>query len=222
MNISAVIPAYNEEGRIGNILSVLTDSPLIKEIIVINDGSTDGTEKEARQYPVTVINLPSNQGKSAAMKRGLEESRGEWILFLDADLRGLQKEHLLSIFKYTKKQDVDMVIGVFKKGKFMTDLSHRIAPFLSGQRLIKRTILNQIPFLEDGRYGIELIITEYTRRMNCKIKKVNMSHVYHVPKEKKRGWFKGKLEKYIMYGNILAVFFDLYCISKLKWMKKTS
>ena len=55
MNISVIIPAHNEEGRIGNVLSVLMNFELIKEIIVVNDGSMDQTSTEAKQYPVTVM-----------------------------------------------------------------------------------------------------------------------------------------------------------------------
>lgn len=220
MNISVIIPAHNEEGRIGNVLSVLMNFELIKEIIVVNDGSMDQTSTEAKKYPVTVIEIPSNQGKAAAIKRGLEASNGEWILFLDADLRGLCKEHLISMINNIKDEDIDMVIGTFTKGKLTTDISHKLAPFLSGQRLIKRTILEEMPPFEHTRYGIEIMITEYVQKMGFRVKKVNMPYVYHIPKEQKRGWIKGKIEKYIMYTNIISILFELYCLSKLKVIKK--
>ncbi|NLK96586.1 glycosyltransferase family 2 protein [Defluviitalea saccharophila] len=220
MDISVIIPAYNEEGRIGNVLSPLMGFELIKEIIVVNDGSEDLTAKEARQYPVTLIELPFNQGKAAAIKRGLEASTGEWILFLDADLKGLRKEHLISMIEYTKIEGIDMVIGTFTKGKLITDLSHKIAPFLSGQRLIKRTILEAMPHFEHARYGIEIMITGYAHKMGCQIKKVKLPHVYHIPKEQKRGWIKGKIEKYSMYRNIISTLFESYFLSRFKWIKK--
>ncbi|NLM13436.1 MAG: glycosyltransferase family 2 protein [Epulopiscium sp.] len=220
MDISVIIPAYNEEGRIGNVLSALMGFEYIKEIIVVNDGSIDQTTKEAQKYPVTLIELPFNQGKAAAIKRGLEISSGEWILFLDADLNGLNKEHLLSMIEYTKREDIDMVIGIFTKGKFITDISHKIAPFLSGQRLIRRTVLEGMPHFEHTRYGIELMITEYVHKMGCQVKKVKLPHVYHIPKEQKRGWIKGKIEKYSMYRNIISTLLEIYFLSRLKWVKK--
>ncbi|NLK21128.1 MAG: glycosyltransferase family 2 protein [Epulopiscium sp.] len=218
MDISIVIPAYNEEGRIGGVLAPLMDLDLIKEIIVINDGSVDETSREARRYPVTVIDFQKNYGKAAAMKRGIIESTGEWILFLDADLCGLKKEHIVTMIEYTLKKDVDMVLGLFTKGRLITDISHKIAPFLSGQRLVKRIVLEQIPIWEDNRYGVELVITEHINKIKGKVKKVYMPHVYHVPKEVKRGWIKGKIEKHIMYRNILFTFFELYLLPR--WIRR--
>ena len=52
MDISVIIPAYNEEGRIGNVLSPLIGLELIKEIIVVNDGSNDNTSEEAKNTPL--------------------------------------------------------------------------------------------------------------------------------------------------------------------------
>lgn len=209
MNISVIIPAYNEEGRIGKVLSVLVGCEFIGEIIVVNDGSMDGTSVEAKSYPVTVVDIPINQGKGAAMMEGVENSAGDWILFLDADLEGLTKEHIVSMVESIKKENIDMVIGTFTKGKFITDISHKIAPFLSGQRLIRRTILNEMPFLRYSRYGVEIMITKYVGKKGFKVKKVDMPYLRHVPKEDKRGWLKGKMEKYIMYGNIISTFLNL-------------
>lgn len=217
MDISVIIPAYNEEGRIGNVLSPLVEFELIKEIIVVNDGSNDGTSKEARKYPITVIDISQNLGKAAAMKRGLMESKGEWILFLDADLNGLSREHIISMVDCTLKEDVDMVIGVFTQGKLITDISHKIAPFLSGQRLIKRVVLERVPISDNIAYGIEIVITDCLIRMGCHVKKVFMPYVYHIPKELKRGWWKGKKEKYKMYANLLATLFQLYLMPQ--WIK---
>lgn len=209
MNISVIIPAYNEEGRIGKVLSVLVGCKFIGEIIVVNDGSMDGTSMEAKSYPVTVIDIPINQGKGAAMMMGVENSIGDWILFLDADLEGLTKEHIASMIEYNRNEKIDMIIGIFTKGKSITDLSHKIAPFLSGQRLIRKAILNEMPFLKYSRYGVEIMITEYVRNKGLKVKKVAMPYLRHIPKEDKRGWLKGKIEKYIMYGNIISTFLSL-------------
>ena len=170
MDISVIIPAYNEEGRIGNVLSPLIGLELIKEIIVVNDGSNDNTSEEAKKYPVKVIDIEHNKGKGAAMKEGLIYSSGEWILFLDADLKGLSKEHIVSMIDCIQEKDVDMVIGLFTKGKITTDISHKIAPFLSGQRLVKRTILEKITFNDRIPYGIEIVISNYIKKKGYQIK----------------------------------------------------
>ncbi|WP_058486581.1 glycosyltransferase family 2 protein [Defluviitalea phaphyphila] len=209
MNISAIIPAYNEEERIGKVLSVLIECDFIKEIIVVNDGSTDKTSKEASRYSITIIDLPINLGKGAAMMKGVEESTGEWVLFLDADLKGLTKEHIISMVEYIKYDNIDMIIGRFTKGNFITDISHKILPCLSGQRLIRREILTKIPHLKSSKYGVEITITKYILKKRLKVKKVDMPHLRHIPKEKKRGWIKGKIEKYSMYFDIISSLFSI-------------
>jgi dolichol-phosphate mannosyltransferase len=90
--LSIVIPAYNEAVFIGELLTriVAVDTESLgfqKEIIVIDDGSADGTGAIARSFPgVRVYTQASNQGKGKAVQRGIHESTGDYILIQDADL----------------------------------------------------------------------------------------------------------------------------------------
>jgi dolichol-phosphate mannosyltransferase len=90
--LSIVIPAYNEAAFIGELLTriVAVDTESLgfqKEIIVIDDGSADGTGEIARSFPgVRVYTQVSNQGKGKAVQRGIHESTGDYILIQDADL----------------------------------------------------------------------------------------------------------------------------------------
>lgn len=95
-SISVLIPAFNEGQRIGaTIETVLAQSILPLEIIVIDDGSTDATAAIAGRYPVRVISQP-NAGIAAARNRGIREARGTWIALLDGDDRWLP-ERLASL-----------------------------------------------------------------------------------------------------------------------------
>lgn len=89
--ISVVVPARNEEARIGECLRALVDAPGVVEVIVVDDGSTDATASVAREHGARVVDagsLPEGwAGKVWALTRGVEAARGEWIVTLDADTR---------------------------------------------------------------------------------------------------------------------------------------
>src|SRR5215831_3517414 len=90
--LSVVVPAYNEETFIGPLIEAVLSvdtaaSGFSKEVIVVDDGSTDGTAAIVRRYPeVRLISQHPNQGRGAALRRGAEAAIGDYILFQDADL----------------------------------------------------------------------------------------------------------------------------------------
>lgn len=92
--LSIVIPVYNEERYIGRVLQRVLNSKIPgihKQIIVVNDGSTDGSRAIIDKYRLThkniqTINISVNRGKGAAVRKGLEASRGDYIVIQDADL----------------------------------------------------------------------------------------------------------------------------------------
>src|SRR5579875_1950647 len=93
--VAAVIPAYNEVGRIRRVLDALKATPEVSEIIVVSDGSTDGTYEAACAVPgVQAIQLPRNKGKGGAMREGAMRTQADVLIFFDADLIGLKPEHI--------------------------------------------------------------------------------------------------------------------------------
>jgi glycosyltransferase involved in cell wall biosynthesis len=83
--VSVIVPAYNEEHAIADLVSALRASDPWHEILVIDDGSTDATAERAAQAGARVIRHPYNKGNGAAVKTGIRHSTGEFILILDGD-----------------------------------------------------------------------------------------------------------------------------------------
>ncbi|MGQ9473359.1 MAG: glycosyltransferase family 2 protein [Candidatus Caldatribacteriaceae bacterium] len=201
--VTAIIAAYNEEKTIGPIIDVLKEVPVIEQIVVVSDGSTDRTVDIAREKDVEVVELLYNIGKGGALYRGLEYVRTEIVLLLDADLLGLQKEHVEALVQPVLSDEADVTIGIFEEGRFATDFAQKIAPLLSGQRAIKAKILQDIPDMEVSRYGVEVAINRYLKKNGVRVKLTKLSGLTHVMKEEKLGLVKGFKERVKMYWEII-------------------
>jgi len=204
MKVSAVVPAYNEAARIGAVLRPLVSCPLVDEVIVVDDGSNDGTADIARGFGVKVIRLPENRGKASALDAGVSAARHDVILFLDADLVGLRPEHIERLITAYADGEVDMVVGVFSEGRVNTDLAQRINPFASGQRVISKDLWKRAKAkVSDMHYGIEIALSKLAVKEGWRKEKVKLDGVTHVLKEEKRGFSQGVKERFKMYGDMI-------------------
>ncbi|MEW6623242.1 MAG: glycosyltransferase family 2 protein [Bacillota bacterium] len=210
MKASAVIPAYNEEYNIGRVLQVLVKVDLLDEILVIDDGSTDNTAQVAETFGVKVIRLKENMGKGGAMMEGVKCASNSNLLFLDADLVGLKEEHVYDLLEPIMKQNYMMSVGVFEHGRFATDLAQFLAPFLSGQRALKKDLFFKMVNLDATRFGVEVALTKYASDYKLPVKEVILKDLTHVMKEEKLGLIKGFLARMKMYWEIAKfVFLDI-------------
>jgi len=124
MDLSIVIPAYNEEESIPELIASINDaitSSIIYEIIIIDDGSTDNswkfiTNQASKNSLVKGIRFIKNNGKSAALDIGFKHSSGKVVITMDADLQDDPKE-ILPLYKMIIDEDYDLVSG-WKKIRF--------------------------------------------------------------------------------------------------------
>ncbi len=207
MKVSAIVPAYNEAGRIEAVIYPLKQAVHVEEIIVVDDGSTDDTTNVARSLGVHVVELPRNVGKAAALDHGVSRAKNDVFLFLDADLVGLRPDHIDRLIQRYEEKQLDMIVGVFKNGRLNTDIAHSIAPYLSGQRVLNRTLWNRLRKSGKLEFGVEMALTKLSLKENWAEERIFLEGVTHVMKEEKRGFSKGLRERLLMYGDILRSLF---------------
>jgi len=200
--VSAVIPALNEEETISDIVELLVSIELLDEVIVVCDGCTDNTAQLAREAGARVIELAQNVGKGGAMMVGVRAARNDVILFLDADLIGLNEQGVINLVTPVIEGKADMTVGIFEKGRVATDFAQTIAPFLSGQRAVKRSLLEGMSDLDASRFGVEIALTRYAVENNLVVEEIILRDMTHRMKEEKLGLVKGVAARMRMYWEI--------------------
>ncbi|UCF10649.1 MAG: glycosyltransferase family 2 protein [Candidatus Bipolaricaulota bacterium] len=204
MNVSVVVPAYNEASRIAAVLEPLLACHAVTEIIVVDDGSDDGTAAVASTYPVRVVRLDENRGKAAALDEGVRAASHDVLCFLDADLVGLRVDHIQRMIDAYQEGKLDMVVGVFANGRKNTDLAQKINPFASGQRILSRSLWQRTKEnIEEMDYGIEIALSRLAAKEGWEKEKVKLEGVTHVLKEEKRGFAAGVKDRLKMYGDMV-------------------
>ncbi len=203
MKVAVIIPAYNEERTIGDVVRVSTATSIVDEVIVVSDGSTDLTASVAREHGARVIELQENRGKGAAMKVGIDNCSADIIVFLDADLLGLEPRHIEAMVRPVVSGEAEMTVGIFGHGRFMTDLGQIVAPYLSGQRAVEKDVLEDLPDLEVARFGVEIALNRHVRTCSIKVKEVTLDKVTHLMKEEKLGFWRGLRARLKMYWEII-------------------
>ena len=208
--IAAILPVLNEELNVSGVLDVLHASNILDEIILVDDGSSDNTfeilNRAAAVDPrIQVIRHPQNRGKGQAIFSGWAATTAPILLLLDADLKDLTPEHIQNLLAPVIEHRADMTLGLFQGGHFSTDLSHRLTPFLTGQRGLRAELLRYISLEAAGGYGFEIALTVSASQLNYRTHVVALKGVWHPSSEfrAERGFWGGLLWKLHMYGQII-------------------
>jgi glycosyltransferase involved in cell wall biosynthesis len=140
MTISIIIPAKNEEKGLDQLLPELINLD-VHEILVINDGSSDGTKQVCQENKVKIVNHPYSKGNGAAIKSGARVATGDVFLFMDADGQH-QVEDVIKLIEEYKKGKFDMIVGA-RGGKsqasiarlFGNGMYNKIATYMTGHKV---------------------------------------------------------------------------------------
>jgi glycosyltransferase involved in cell wall biosynthesis len=204
--ISCVVCAYNEADRIQNILDVIVGHPVLAEVIVVNDGSTDATLALLGAYPsVRVLSHTPNRGKTYALSRGIAAARCEYLMLLDADLAGVTAA------------DIDALAAPVMRGEAEVSLSLRRnslwvyrqvgLDFVSGERVApKRLLIGAVEAMQRlPRWGGEVYMNEIFIRRGCRIAVVKWPRVLNIRKYEKAGFWRGTLAEAKMIADATQV-----------------
>jgi len=214
--ISAVIPAQNERATIAGVIGALRSHPRIAEVIVVDDGSTDGTADCARAAGARVISLPSNGGKAAAMARGVEVARHDVIFFSDADLTGLTPDTIDLIVAPVLSGAYDMFVGIRGRKTYWANRLLHFTPILGGERALKRALWDQVPAAHKKNFQIEIALNYYAKLNGHRMGFTVVHGVGQVIKERKRGVLPGLWARLLMIRDIVVVSAKLYLLSEAR------
>ena len=133
--ISCIVCAYNEADRIRHILDAVYRHPMLYEIIVVNDGSTDDTAAMLANYPeIRVLSYSPNRGKTYAMNQGVAAAGGDYLMFLDADLAGVTPADVSALARPVANGLTDVSISLRANSLLIYQAVG--LDFVSGERVI--------------------------------------------------------------------------------------
>ena len=211
--LSVVIPAYNEQATIHEILDRVLASPFTAEVVVVNDASTDETAqivKSIKDPRVRLLDQPHNQGKGAALRRGFAESTQPYVIVQDADLEYDPADYV-QMMAPLLQDSADVVFGSRFTGgssrrvvyywhsvgnKLLTTMSNiftniNLTDMETCYKAFRREVLNSF-VLEENRFGIEPEITAKIAGGGWRIYEVGVSYAGRTYAEgKKIGWRDG-------------------------------
>ena len=225
--LSVLVPVFNEEKTIKEILTKLLKIHIVYEIIVINDGSNDGSEEEVKSInndKIKLISLKNNCGKTAAISKGLESVSGEIVIIQDADLE-YDPDEIAFVIEPIVQGKADVVYGsrfLVKKTSrvlyFYHYIANKIITFLSnlctnlnmtdietGYKAFKTPIIKNMELTSRG-FGMEVEITALISKLPIRIYEVPISYYGRTYEEGKKIGVKDGFMAiiYILYFNFLS------------------
>jgi glycosyltransferase involved in cell wall biosynthesis len=214
--VSAIIPAYNEGPTIGGMIEPMLGHPLIDEIIVVDDGSTDDTVERARSLRVTVISMPGNHGKASAMAQGVQAARNEIIFFCDADVIGLTPQMVTRIVTAVTSGAYGMYVAIRGRKTYWANRLLHFTPILGGERALTRALWNQVPRTYKKNFQIEIALNFFAKQLGLKMGFTVVRGLSQVIKENKRGFWLGLRQRLLMIWDIVLVSWRIYVVLRLQ------
>jgi glycosyltransferase involved in cell wall biosynthesis len=215
MKLSVVMPVFNEQATVGTVVKRVLSVGIEVELLCVDDGSTDGSRQilcdlEQKHPELRVLLQPRNLGKGAALRRGIQEATGDYLIIQDADLEYDPKDYR-SLLEPLESGQADVVYG----SRFVGAGPHRVLYFWHSvgnwvltlisnmitnlnmtdmetcYKVFRRDVIQDIP-LEEDRFGFEPEITVKIAKRQLRVYEVGISYWGRTYAEgKKIGWKDG-------------------------------
>jgi glycosyltransferase involved in cell wall biosynthesis len=177
---------------------------LVDEVVVVDNGSTDGTACAAAQAGARVVTEPV-PGKGEAMRAGVSATGAEVVVFLDADLVGLRPDHVDALVD-ALYDGAGMACGLFDRGRLLNPVFVHVLPTLTGERALRRELFEALtPDFVHG-YRIEAGLNSLAKDRGLPVVRFVCPGLWHRPKEKKLGPVRGFVAKVSMLLTAVAAY----------------
>jgi glycosyltransferase involved in cell wall biosynthesis len=202
-----VIPARNEETTVADVVRAALAAPGVGQVVVVDDGSTDGTATAAQAAGAVVVSTGSSGGsKARALARGFEATAAtpaEVLVFFDSDILNAAPAHLAALAAPVLSGDVWLSCGIVPYGRFRDPFFLRLPP-ITGLRALRREVFAAVPEERRNGFQIEIMINEVIARrgLPCSIRV--LSGLRHRSKLEKVGWRQGLPAHLAMTRELLA------------------
>ncbi len=206
---SCIIPIYNEEPRIYNVLQAIVHIPELSEIICVDDGSTDNSAKVIKNnFPnIKLIQHNKNLGKTNAVISGLKLSKYNSIIILDSDLEDLKSIEISKAIRSFEQNQLDCLLLNTAPMNSLDQLLRKLFRFLlltAGNRIIyKQCLLNSLTTKNLKSYHLEIAQNKYLMENKKKVAYLDVSFK-DVSKISKEGLIKGLIDEFKMWLEMIA------------------
>ncbi|HEY0555908.1 MAG TPA: glycosyltransferase family 2 protein [Thermoanaerobaculia bacterium] len=205
-DFDVIIPARDEEPTVAGVVRAARGAAGVGRVIVVDDGSSDGTAEEASRAGATVIRArqPGEPGsKAQALARGVEASDAPVLVFFDADIVDVQPVHFEALAAPVLSGEVSLSCGIVDYGALRNPLFLRLPP-ITGLRALPREIFAAVPESKRNGFQIEIMINEVVVRRGLPSAIRVLAGLRHRSKIEKRGWRQGLPSHLAMTRELLA------------------
>jgi len=203
MIVDCVIPARDEADTVADVVRAARGCKYVRHVIVVDDGSRDGTAEEAGAAGATVLRRESDGSKAHAMEEGVATSDADVLLFADADLVGVTAEHLDAIVEPVIDRRAALSIGIFDYRPWNWFVLR--FPPTTGERCMPRWVFDAVPAHKRNGYTIEIMINEVIAEGRLSTVARVMDGVTHRTKRQKFGKLEGYRRTWHMFFQLLGL-----------------